>query len=543
MVWPPGLRDAWTKYTPPAWIKNQLGPKHLGERWGLDGPLLERLSAKKESESARAKTTATFSAAVTARLRRHFTGYGAHLRTLPPHVAEMLIRAYGSQRWFGETEVFRVYAAEHGEMFLEAFLAYASAHLEDGLPLLLPYRDPRIAPLAADALHRLKKKPPAARGWLLAHPEAAALGLVPAAVGKLGKSRDAAGAALRFLAREGHQDVVLAVARRYGGPAETAVREVFAFDPMAHVPSKMPALPDFARVDVLPRLVLRGEGGTEGASLPLDAMKHVLSMLQISTLDDPYAGVAALVELTTPSSRGELAWELFQSWSVSGASPKEAWAFAAMGFFGDDEVRAKASRRWCARGRARRQHAARGDRARGAGERSAPTWRLMHLQRHRAEAEVQGPARDRAREKIEQIAEARGLTRRRARRSARARPGPRRRRLAGARRSERASVPGRRSTSRCEPFVRDAANARLVGELPKPKQGRRSRRWPSRGDRDVEGAQEGREGRSRQQQVVRLELSMCGRRRWPRGRVPTLPRGASAGASPGHAARVGRVCR
>jgi hypothetical protein len=66
-----------------------------------------------------------------------------------------------------------------GLAFLDAFLAYARSHLENGLEVLLPYRSPRVAILAADAIYRLKKKPPAAKAWLLAHPEAAAIGLVP----------------------------------------------------------------------------------------------------------------------------------------------------------------------------------------------------------------------------------------------------------------------------------------------------------------------------------------------------------------------------
>ncbi len=65
-------------------------------------------------------------------------------------------------------------------------------------------------------------------------------------------------------------------------------------------------------------------------------MRVALTMLQLSTLEVPYASLSSLKEVTTPASRAALAWELFQAWLVAGAPSKEGWCFTALGHFGDD---------------------------------------------------------------------------------------------------------------------------------------------------------------------------------------------------------------
>ncbi|MEW6279946.1 MAG: DUF4132 domain-containing protein, partial [Candidatus Eremiobacterota bacterium] len=197
--------------------------------------------------------------------------------------------------------------------------------------LLQRVRSARVAPVAARGLTQ-KRWRRLARQWLVAHPEAAAVGLIPQAVGPLGEERGWAEAALRRLAR-GHGAMVLAVADRYGPAVREAVDEVLSFDPRHELPDKLPRLPGFFDPEALPRPVLREGRG----ALPRQSVEHLGLMLAVSQPETPYAGLADLREACDPASLAEFAWQLFQAWYLAGAPPREAWAFYALGHLGDDQ--------------------------------------------------------------------------------------------------------------------------------------------------------------------------------------------------------------
>lgn len=189
---------------------------------------------------------------------------------------------------------------------------------------------PRTAPFMARALGTQKFQK-AGRAWLAAYPRAAALGLIPVAVGRPGKSREEASAGLRWLASSGKDDIIMEAALEYG--AEAAVREVLSFDPLQLYPDKMPKLGEFLRLESLSRPALR-----DGQySLSHDGLATLCQMLAFSTLEAPYPGLEVVRELCTAESLEETAWEIFAAWLASGAPAKEKWAFFALGHFGGDE--------------------------------------------------------------------------------------------------------------------------------------------------------------------------------------------------------------
>jgi hypothetical protein len=210
--------------------------------------------------------------------------------------------------------------------------------------------------------------------------------------------------------------------------------------------------------------------------------------------------------ITTTASQSELAWELFSSWNVAGAPSKEGWAFTAMGLLGDDECARRITpliRTWP--GESQHQRAVTGlDVLATIGTDVA----LMHLHGIAQKLKFKG-LQEKAREKIDQIAEARGPLRRRARRSPRARSRARRRRLAHARlRPRRFRVV---FDEALKPQVKEEGG-KVLADLPKP-------RKDDDADKSAAAVETWKALKKdaktiAQQQVLRLELAMCARRRW-----------------------------
>jgi hypothetical protein len=495
MAWPEGLQATWMRWPPPRATSSLRD--HFMAEWGIPSAVAQRML-----ETDAPEDEAEIRKYAKARAREHFRAFAPFLLDYAPHFARKLLSTYATGHWDAAAEAFLVLAARHELAFLDPFLAFAATHRAEGLAVLLPYRSPRIAMLAADAHHRLKNKPAAARDWLLQHPEAAATGLIPSAVGAPGNERESAEYALRMLAREGHEGEVMRAATRYGDDAVEAVRAVLHFDPLQVFPSKLPALPEFAEAEALPRLVLRASG----KALPAEAMQHVLTMLAISKVGEPYAGIAILKELATAASQRDLAWALFEAWQGAGADAKQSWALAAMGFFGDDECARRLTplvRGWP--GESQHQRALIGlDVLASIGSDVA----LMHLHGIAQKAKFKG-LQEKASEKVEQIAAARGLSADEladrlvpdlglGRDGSRTLDfGPRRFRVV--------------FDESIKPFVQEEGGKRLA-ELPKP-----------RATDDAAKSKEATETWKllkqdakaiAQQQVLRLERAMCSRRRW-----------------------------
>ncbi|RSZ58950.1 DUF4132 domain-containing protein [Massilia atriviolacea] len=177
-----------------------------------------------------------------------------------------------------------------------------------------------------------------ARNWLLANPEHAACGLIAPALGKTGAARDAAAGALRLLAANGHEAMLVEVAARYGQDAvNAALRAMLDEDPLDRFPSKIAALPAFW----MPRSWARPQLAANGKPLPDQVLDLIGVMLRFPRADGVYAGIEQVRQACTPESLSQFAWDLFSAWADAGGDSKDNWAFTAMGLFGGDDCARK----------------------------------------------------------------------------------------------------------------------------------------------------------------------------------------------------------
>ncbi|WP_224363167.1 WGR and DUF4132 domain-containing protein [Hyalangium versicolor] len=393
-------------------------------------------------------------------------------------------------------------AARFGLAAAPPLLKYVTAKRGELYRLLMPFGVSRIAPQVAEALVGTKKTRPLARAWLLRHPQHAAAGLLPVALGKPCKAKDAACAALRLLAASGHEATVLDLAGRVSPRVREAIAQVLAFDPLQLFPQDRPTLPDFFSPVALSRPLL----ADRSARLPLSSIEALGTMLSFSSLEEPYAGIEQVKAACEPSSLARFAWDLFEAWMVAGAPGKAGWAFQALGFFGDDECARKLApliRQWP--GESAHARAVTGlDLLATIGTDVT----LIYLNGIAEKVKFKG-LQEKAREKIAQIAETRGLTRDEL--ADRLVPD------LGLDESGSLSLDfGERTFTvgfdeQLKPFVKDASGARLK-DLPKPtkkddaeKAHAAEELWKAlKKDAKVAAST----------QVLRLELAMCARRRW-----------------------------
>ncbi|WP_051798535.1 DUF4132 domain-containing protein [Catenuloplanes japonicus] len=209
---------------------------------------------------------------------------------------------------------------------------FAARKMPKSADTLLPFTSPQLATTMAEAYARGGTKRPSALRWLTRHPYAAARALIPAALGKAATARGRAERALRAIVSAGHADVVRAAAASHGAEAAAAIEVLLGTDPLDRVPATMPPIPAWADAAVLPPL------RTPDGVLPLDAVRQVLAMLSISTLDEPYPGLTFVVDLVDRRDLGAFGWALFTRWQAEGNPAKQAWAFEALAHLGDDDV-------------------------------------------------------------------------------------------------------------------------------------------------------------------------------------------------------------
>ncbi|MFB4314208.1 DUF4132 domain-containing protein [Actinomadura sp. 21ATH] len=253
---------------------------------------------------------------------------------------------------FGPEEVMRPIAADWrppARWGAETWLPRLAARFElDVLPLLLrsaharpmrhdpllPFRDARVALVMAARLARFRAVRPVAVEWFARHRLAAAVLLVPAALGEPGRTRGDAESALLHLAGTLGADEVAGAARVYGPEAAAAVETLLETDPLELVPARVPKPPAWADPALLPQIALRGGG----RALPAAATGHLVTMLAMSGPGEWYAGIGAAEEACDRASLAAFSWELFERWQAAGAPPRDGWALAQLGRLGDDEA-------------------------------------------------------------------------------------------------------------------------------------------------------------------------------------------------------------
>ncbi|QFG20237.1 DUF4132 domain-containing protein [Actinomadura sp. WMMB 499] len=268
---------------------------------------------------------------------------------------------------------------------------------------LLPFRSAEVAALMADWFTRTKAMRKVAAAWLEWHGTGAARLLVPAALGAAGPARQAAEAALRHIAAVHDGETVSAAAREYGDRAAAALEAFLATDPLDVVPPAVPATPDWLDPAALPPVLLR----ERSARLPDASVAHVLTILALSPLDTPHAGLRVVRDTCDPASLAAFSWAVFQAWEANVMPARTNWAFTQLGLLGDDDAARDLTpllRRWPGEGGHAR--AVTGlDVLTAIGTDTALTCLDQIAQRVRYKG-----LKAQARERIDRIAEQRGLT-------------------------------------------------------------------------------------------------------------------------------------
>ena len=314
-------------------------------------------------------------------------------------VTEVWNTAIIDWNYSGKDEVLGV-LARTGDAGIDGWVKNSGEKLSSAMVALRYIRSPRVANHVANALARYKSARGDAKTWLSLFPEEAAIGLIPTALGKDGEN---ARKALRVTALAGHEDVIRAVADRYGAEARAQVEVMLAFDPLQDLPKKLAKLPKWLEPGLLPAPELK-----TGGALPPEALVTLCTMLSFSPVDPPYVGIEQIQEACTEESLEDFAWDLFQLWRAADGSGKTDWCMMSLAFFGRDETARKITplvRRWPGESR----HA-RAKKALDILGTIGTDVALMHL--HGISQKLKFKAlKAAAAEKIELIAQQRGLTR------------------------------------------------------------------------------------------------------------------------------------
>ena len=236
--------------------------------------------------------------------------------------------------WLGRDLAIQV--SRFGVAAITPCLRFAKKKPADVAVALEPASSPRVAPVMAHVLARVKKQRRTAERWLVRNARAAAVGLVPELLGANAdaRARASAGRALRFLASRGKRSVIDEVAREYGQSVIDALEDELSTDAFADgAPSKPPKMPSWFDPAMLPRPRLAGSN----KALPLEAVQHLGELLAFTDPEEPYAGIEQVREACDAESLGDFAWGVFQAWTLAGHPMDEKWAFFAVGHLGRDE--------------------------------------------------------------------------------------------------------------------------------------------------------------------------------------------------------------
>jgi hypothetical protein len=96
----------------------------------------------------------------------------------------------------------------------------------------------------------------------------------------------------------------------------------------------MPKIGAWADPALLPQVLLRDRT----LALPPESVGHLLAMLSISKPGAMYAGLAVVRETCDPASLAEFGWAVFERWQMTGMPAKDGWALTGLGWIGDDET-------------------------------------------------------------------------------------------------------------------------------------------------------------------------------------------------------------
>ncbi len=258
-------------------------------------------------------------------------GKGYLYGNYPPEVSiPLLEQANGSTSIYVFNEAPNHMLALHGARVLDAIVDNHLARLEG--PPLLSVESPRVAAVLASSGLNWAKRRRDAFAWIARYPETAPIGLVPVAVGQEPKARRGAELCLRELARLGHREQIMEVAKRLGDSVVVAVEELLAWDRTVELkkPPKMPAIYR-AEEHRLPRL-------ENGLALPREATMVLDQLLATIDVDEHPPWLETVRKACDRRSLAEHAWDLAKAWDINGAKEAAIWMLHAVAHLGDDEV-------------------------------------------------------------------------------------------------------------------------------------------------------------------------------------------------------------
>ncbi|MBD8524690.1 DUF4132 domain-containing protein [Pseudomarimonas arenosa] len=405
--WPEGLREEWQRRLP---ANGAIDPDSNKQK-GRMGEALDALSVPRSLWpgilSGRITDLGPHMAEIDAHWAKlqsyHRYRYLQSLVPLAPQFRLLLwnsLPGWDAYTWEGSPTVGSLIA--HYQLdALPGLLNFVGSRLEAGLAAALPVAAADIATFAAQGLSSKKARPHAV-AWLRAHAELATSALLLQSARATKKAAEQADAALRWLAANVEPERMQTGAGHFGEAGLALLQAILSVDPLALLPQKPRALPSF----YLPAGFARPRL-PDGRALPAEALATLGTMLQVSLPDEPYAGLEQIRSTCTAESLDEFAWDLFQAWYQAGAPSKEGWAFTAMGAIGGEHCVRQLTpliREWP--GQSQHARAVTGlDVLAGIGSDLA----LMNLNGIAQKAKFKG-LQERAKEKIQAIAEARDLT-------------------------------------------------------------------------------------------------------------------------------------
>ncbi len=226
-----------------------------------------------------------------------------------------------------------VYVTWLGEPAVPHVIRFIAADLSMSFEMLARAVSPRLALACAHSALMNAPGPErsAARAWLEANPEEAALGLVPALLGEDDADSDAAERVLRSLYRGPHRAQVLKSVARYGEDAARETARLIAKDDEACFPLKMPTKAKWAAPERLAALVCKS-----GETLESEHVEALVQMLQISTFTEPYAGATKTLAALTQDSRAAFSKTLLQEYLLAGSPPSHSWVIHALALLAPD---------------------------------------------------------------------------------------------------------------------------------------------------------------------------------------------------------------
>ncbi|MCP2166129.1 DUF4132 domain-containing protein [Goodfellowiella coeruleoviolacea] len=339
----PLVRPLWTQERPvvqPVTVRGLTAPTERAVHWA-DGEQQRWAATRTDygQEHTRHLNRAAWQARATA-LREgtlHPYDHPGFVLDAPEDLVRPLLATWRPKVfWRHDTAAWlKLVAARFGADALPAVLLVARSQPAASGEVLLPFVSAEVAELMADWLVRVRSARSVARAWLRRHRTAAVLALVPPALGRAGKRRRAAEAALRHLAATGSPAEVVELARQHGDQAAAGVESILAADPLADLPPTMPEVGSWLDVYRLPRVLLRDRRH----ALPASAVEHLVTMLALSWPHGRYAGIDVVREVCDPESLAEFVWALYeQSRADYYVDAKEDWGLPALGWLGNDDT-------------------------------------------------------------------------------------------------------------------------------------------------------------------------------------------------------------